>query len=382
MKKIILSILFFAICMSIGTRGLFAADTPVVTNNKVGIHILFPSEISQAASLVNTNGGDWGYVTIPIQVADMNLVKWQQFMDDAKRLHVIPIVRLAIENYYFNTTVWRKPTYADVLDYANFLNSLSWPTKNRYIIVFNEVNRGDEWQGQPNPTEYAQILSYAVTAFKTRNPNFFIISAGLDNASINAADAMNEFTFLTQMNQAVPGIFNQIDGMASHSYPNPGFASPPTVNAPESIDGFSYEENFIAGLSNKKLPVFITETGWSRDRLPDITIAQYFTTAFTAVWNNPDVMAVTPFLLEAGGGPFEQFSLLNTDGSQNAIYKAIAALPKIKGTPPVEPSVLAASTFRPNETLPKKNYKKALSNIPEISVSPNVKSFLKFLLGY
>ncbi|HVZ67767.1 MAG TPA: hypothetical protein VG917_05940, partial [Patescibacteria group bacterium] len=39
-------------------------------NNIFGIHILFPTELDKAAKLVNTNGGDWGYVTIPIQYGD------------------------------------------------------------------------------------------------------------------------------------------------------------------------------------------------------------------------------------------------------------------------------------------------------------------------
>ena len=33
---------------------------------------------------------------------------------------------------------------------------------------------------------------------------------------------------MQQMNDAVPGIFSEIDGLASHSYPNPGFAAAPS----------------------------------------------------------------------------------------------------------------------------------------------------------
>src|ERR1035437_4042885 len=94
----------------------FAIEDPLsLPNNKMGIHILFTSEINLAASLINSNGGDWGYVTIPIQAGDRDLNKWQQFMNDAKRLHVIPIVRLATEGDYFDTKVWRKPNENDIL---------------------------------------------------------------------------------------------------------------------------------------------------------------------------------------------------------------------------------------------------------------------------
>src|SRR3989344_2503379 len=118
---IVLSIIIFFF----STYPAYAVENPLgVPNNKIGIHILFPEEIDQASSLINTNGGDWGYVTIPIQAIDKNLLKWQAFMDRAKTLHVIPIIRLATEGDYFNTKVWRKPTGEDVLDFANFLSSL------------------------------------------------------------------------------------------------------------------------------------------------------------------------------------------------------------------------------------------------------------------
>src|SRR5207237_665424 len=133
--------LLFFLFSSLGFLALlpfkaFAIENPLaVPNNKIGIHILFDSELQQAAQLINSNGGDWGYITIPIQAGDRDLVKWQQFMNAAKQYHVIPILRLATEGDYFNTKVWSKPSPADIMDFANFLNSLTWPVKNRYVIV-------------------------------------------------------------------------------------------------------------------------------------------------------------------------------------------------------------------------------------------------------
>lgn len=342
MKKLFCCLLLF-IFLSFSVTQSFAIEDPKsLPNNKVGIHILFPDELPAAAKLVNA-GGDWGYVIIPIQSGDKDLDKWQKFMDQAKQLHVIPIIRLATEGDYFNTKVWRKPEFSDVLDFANFLGSLNWPTKNRYIVVYNEVNRGDEYGGEPDPADYAQLLSYAVSVFKARSQDFFIISAGMDNAAANGNDAMNEYDYFAKMNQAVPGIFGQIDGLASHAYPNPAFAVPPSVHTDESITSFIYERNFIHQFTSKDLPTFITETGWSRDEASDATIASYFTQAFTTVWNDPDVIAVTPFLLNAGAGPFQDFSFMKPDGSPSDMYNAIASLPKIKGQPTVMQTVLAAA---------------------------------------
>ncbi len=184
MKKIFLFVvLIVTVFYALFPRSFaYAVEDPFSKpNNFFGIHILFPSELDQAKDLVNSSGGDWGYVTIPIQITDLNLEKWQDFMNNAKSLHVIPIIRLATQNDPHNTAVWRKPNPSDILDFANFLSSLNWPTKNKYVILFNEVNRFDEWGGDyPNPIEYAKLVSYASQVFKQRDPNFYLILAGMD----------------------------------------------------------------------------------------------------------------------------------------------------------------------------------------------------------
>ncbi|MBI3069902.1 MAG: hypothetical protein HYY87_01190 [Candidatus Levybacteria bacterium] len=314
---------------------IYAAQDPrAVPNNKFGVHILFPSEISDAARLVNSSGGEWGYVTIPIQAGDRDLEKWQGFMDKAKELHMIPLIRLAIENDYFNTRVWRKPTFADVLDFANFLNSLDWPTKNRYIVVFNEPNRGDEWGGDANPSEYAKILSYAATVFRSRSQDFFIITAGLDNAAANNPPiSIRSYDFMRQMALFVPDIFKQVDGLGSHSYPNPGFSQPPSRYSEQGVGSFLYERSLAKELGGKDLPVFITETGWSQEKVADYIISIYYKDVFVSLWSDENVVAVTPFLLSANAGPFTVFSLTQRDGSATAQYTALVRLSKIKGTP-------------------------------------------------
>ena len=355
---------------------VFAIENPIsIPNNKFGVHILFTSELNSASNLINSTNGDWGYVTIPIQVNDRDLEKWQGFMDSARKNHVIPIIRLATEGDYFNTSFWRRPTEEDVLDFANFLNSLGWPVKNRYVIVFNEVNRGDEWGGIPNPQEYARILSYAAEIFKSLSPDFFIISAGLDNASEN-----NQYNFMIQMNQNVPGIFNKIDGLGSHSYPNPGFSQPPWLITNKNISSFKFERNLAVELSDKDLPVFITETGWSRDRLSENQIGQYFNYAFDSVWSDKNVVAVTPFLLLAGTVPFSQFSILSENGDYNALAHALQKIPKVQGKPTI--NIVSSSNLSPNNNntffkiFPKDNQYESLS----IERAQAIKPFLKWLL--
>lgn len=342
-------------------KALATENPTAVPNNKAGIHILFPTELDKAATLVNSNGGDWGYVVIPIQSGDKDLAKWQTFMDTAKKLHVIPIIRLATEGDYFNTKVWRVPTPADVLDFVNFLNSLSWPVKNRYVIVYNEVNRGDEWGGTASPTDYAKLLSYAATAFKNKNEDFFIISAGMDNAAATTDTSMNEYDYFTAMQSAVPGIFSQIDGLSSHSYPNPAFSQPPSVLSRTSIVSYQYEKNLIQSFSSKNLPIFITETGWAQDVIGESLASQYLSTALQTVWTSDSIVTVAPFLLNAGGGPFTGFSFFNASGQPNAVYAAMRTVAKTKGAPVVTPQQVLAAAIN-------------VGNLPSTAFTPVVQS--------
>lgn len=305
-------------------------------NNFFGIHILFPTELDEASTLVNSTDGAWGYVTIPIQVTDMDVDKWQSFMDKARERKLIPIVRLATEPLFSDTSVWRIPTEADIIDFANFLNSLDWPVENRYIIVFNEVNRFDEWGGRPpDPTRYAEILSFTSEVFKRRNENFYIIMAGLDNASPNdRVKYMDNLVFIREMISAEPEIVNKIDGFSSHSYPNPGFSQPPNSTQEEGTATYKFEYEILNENSSKKIPAFITETGWISDTLSEELVASYYKTAYEQVWgaDQDKIVAITPFLLNSTGGQFENFSFI-INGQKTQHYESTKNIVKASGAP-------------------------------------------------
>lgn len=379
MKKILFVITIFIFLLSFTHKALAVYDPRSSDNNKFGIHILFPEEISEAAALVNSSGGDWGYVTIPIRASDRDLDKWQTFMNNAKKYHVIPILRLATDGDYFDKIVWSKPTNFDILDFANFLNSLSWPTRNRYIVVYNEVNRGDEWGGIPNASEYAQILNYAVDEFKKKNSDFFIISAGFDNASINIPNQyVNQYTFMYQMEGAVPGIFAKIDGIGSHSYPNPGFSSPPT-SAKNGIYSFFYQKNIADSLSGKNVPIFITETGWTSNKISQDEQSNYYDIAFRNYWNDLNVVAVTPFIFTANQGSFVQFSFIK-NGQKTKIYNTYKSILKVRGQP-----ILSKDIFNfPDIQLlykTKEFNNKSYNNSVFDNITKSSKTFFKWLLG-
>lgn len=381
MKHSFIITLLCVLLLVCGSKQVAASENPLaVPNNKFGIHILFTEELRDAATLVNSNGGEWGYALIPIQAGDRDLLKWQKFMDEAGKMKLIPILRLATEGDYFNTKVWRKPKEEDILDFANFLNSLVWPIKNRYIIVFNEPNRGDEWGGTPNPAEYAQMLSYAVSTFKSTNQNFYIISAGMDNAAANIPGvAYNQYEFLSLMNASVPGIFDAIDGLGSHSYPNPAFAQPPTKQNRMGVGSFQFEKNLIAQFSQRNHPVFITETGWSKDKVNEDTISRYYKQTFETIWNDLQVVTVTPFLLKANG-QFSQFSFLKEDNSISPQYDAYRSIAKIKGKPLLAQTFVAVHTKSSLNQAPVKKFDNTPQKTKSTSIPQSWKTLIKWIL--
>jgi len=285
----------------------------MVPNNKIGIHILFPDEVDAASKIVNNNGkSEWGYVTIPIQASDRDRVKWQRFLDQCKDKKIIPIIRVAT---FTEGNNWVEPNNYDLVDFANFLGDLIWPVENRYIVIFNEVNRSDEYGGYVSPEKYSDILNNAIDIFKAKSEDFYILPAGLDNAAINSRTSLNWRLYIERMYIKHPDIFSKIDGWTSHAYPNPGFSEKPTKSGSNKIDSYRTDLKFLRLFTTKKLPVFITETGWSQQYLSDQQIALYYQYALTHQWTDKNIVAITPFLLSAQDGTFVTFSFQNKDGT-------------------------------------------------------------------
>lgn len=371
------------VCVYLFSSSLaIAAENPLEKpNNSMGIHILFPDELEAAAKLVNSSGGEWGYVTIPIQIGDRDLMRWQKFMDDAKRLKLIPLIRLATEPDPTNTSVWRRPTDYDLVDFANFFNSLSWPTKNRYVILFNEVNRSDEWGGvPPSPSEYAEIVKYADDVFKSRNEDFYLILGGMDAAAPNDyVKHINGFTYLEDLTSD-PEVLNSVDAFSSHSYPNPDFSAPPSESKKNNVVSYRYEYDLINRNREEKLPVFITETGWSDKKLPSSVISQYYEETMKNIWgeDRDKIVAITPFLLNSVGGPFDHFSFLK-NGEEKGYYKTLVGIKKETGAPVLEiPKIAALQNV--SKVLASVTFKK-FENEAIQEDSPLIKLYFKTILG-
>lgn len=328
------------ICFFCLTSPVAAIEDPLaVPNNRFGIHLIDETDIDLAADLVNTNGGDWGYVTLVIRENDRDLEKWQRLFDHLRRVHLIPIIRLAtaLEN-----EAWRAPKPEDAEAWADFLNRLNWVVANRYVVLFNEPNHAKEWGGAVKPAEFAMVVQAFHQALKQRSADFFILPGAVDSASPDGAETMSATQFYKFMQAAVPKVFQLYDGLASHAYPHPDFIGRPSASGPGTVAAFIWEQNFLKTFGLKSnLPVFITETGWTHNQtapahypaLKTETVAEYLTQAYANIWNSPSVVAVTPFVLKYLAPPFIQFSWVDDQNRPLPQYLAIQALSKEAGQP-------------------------------------------------
>ena len=337
MKRILSFFLLNVILWFIPLNVKAVYDPLSVPNNKFGIHVADPNDLSNAQELVNSSQGDWGYVTFVIPENERKPDVWQPVFNRMKKEHLVPIVRLATR---VEGGSWMKPTLTDAPLWADFLNALPWPTKNRYVILFNEPNHAKEWGGQISPNEYADVLVTYAQALKQATEDFFILPAGLDASAPNSKDTMDEELYLQWMIARQPDVLNIIDGWTSHSYPNPGFSGSPYARGRGTIRTFEWELALLANFGfDKNLPVFITETGWAHSRLSPEQVSEYLIIASQTVWNQPQIVAVTPFLFNYQDSLFSMFSWLGLGTREPySFYHSYQGIAKVNGAPLTYPS--------------------------------------------
>ncbi len=339
MKRLVFLIILF-----------FLLITPVSAaeaNNIYGIHLAQPhlDALDESAKLVNSSGGDWGYVTLVIQENDRKFDKWQEIFNRLRKLHLIPIVRLATSP---EGEVWRRPKKEEAKDWVDFLDSLNWVIKKRYIVLFNEPNHGSEWGGEIDAKDYAEVAVEFARVFKEKNSDFYLMLAGFDaSAPQSPPNFEDEEAFLKKFfsNVTVEQFNNLISGWSSHSYPNPGFSGSPWDSGRGTVKTYEWELNLLESLGvNKNLPVFITETGWIRQvqnsklktqNWEEQGVAENYRFAFQEVWKQDSrVMAVTPFVLDYQSPPFLEFSWQKQGVKEfYQQYYAVQSLEKTKGQP-------------------------------------------------
>lgn len=334
-------LLLFLLVFHLFAGGVQALYDPTnVPNNKFGILIVDTNDIPELPALLNSTGGDWGYVTLVIPDSDRNSEKWQRIFDQLRRLHLIPIVRLAT---HIQGTAWSKPTESDTRDWAQFLTKLNWPTENRYVVIFNEPNHAKEWGGTIDPEGYAKILVEFAKELKSASEDFFILPAGLDASAASDGQSLDAAAFLTRMKQSERSVFDVMDGWTSHAYPNPAFSGSPAASGRGTLRTYQWELGILRSLGlTKNPPIFITETGWQHSQgkyinprlLSPETVGVYLAQAAVSPWSDPSIAAVTPFIFNYQDTLFDHFSWRQFgNSSYYPHYFSYQGVTKQKGTP-------------------------------------------------
>ncbi|MBI5621207.1 hypothetical protein HY949_05500 [Candidatus Gottesmanbacteria bacterium] len=343
MQRTIFLLCIVVLLYIVRTSAYAIYDPLSVANNKFGIHVADPNDIESVGELVNSGQGDWGYVTLVIADHERKSDVWQPVFDRMRQERLIPIVRLAT---HIEGSAWVKPQEGDATVWADFLDALPWPTKNRYVILFNEPNHAKEWGGSVSPNEYARIVTSYSQALRQTSEDFFILPAGLDASAPNGVDTMDEVLFLQWLMSYLPNLEEYIDGWTSHSYPNPGFTGSPYARGRGTIGTFEWELQLVSDMGvQKKLPVFITETGWAhngnagnRSRVSPDDVSRYLLIASDTIWNHPQIAAVTPFLYSYQDPLFAMFSWLHLATREPyPFYRAYQQIAKVKGLPRTYP---------------------------------------------
>lgn len=337
--------------------------------NKLGIHLLLDDGRNQWPVVVWANHmgyarqavGEWGYVTELVRGDDLDVARWQTFMDLCATLRLTPVLRLAT-TFDRDAQRWNAPTpdadgsYRTLAgQYAAFVAGLRWPTNAHYVVVGNEPNHGDEWSGRPDPAAYARFLIDVADALHSADPNAQVLNAGLDPYAPNTGSVpfanglyyVDEESFMDGMVTAYPDVFAHIDVWDSHVYPqgpfsegpwvqtygadlindatNPRHVIPPSGVYNRGINGYEWELFKLATYGITDLQVMITETGWRHAETSDLlatdsgslpdaqTAAQYLDLAlrgnngrypqypadgWTAWLDDPRIIAVTPFAFD------------------------------------------------------------------------------------
>lgn len=344
MKKLLLLIVGFLILVPRQAKAV--VDPLGSPNNIFGIHISNESDLELAAQLVNSTGGEWGYVTMVIREDERNLERFQEKFNQLRKHKLIPIVRIA-------TTIegdnWKTPEFDQINQWVDFLDSLNWVTKNRYIVLFNEPNHAKEWGGTIDPQGYAKLVTDFQYALKQKNEDFYVMAAALDLAAENTNSTMHPADFWQGMYDQNQHIFELFDGWNSHSYPNPGFVGSAYQTGRMSIQGYKYELDQVSKLGfDKNKPVFITETGWLTNYNSRL-LPLYYQYAFEKVWSDPQIVAVTPFIIDYRFKPFENFSWVSPQTNLPLPhFQTVQKLAKIKGEPVIDRGSKLAKRFFPS----------------------------------
>jgi polysaccharide biosynthesis protein PslG len=207
------------------------------------------------------------------------------------------------------------------------------PQPLRAIEVWNEPHGHWSW-GTPDPAAYAALFRATVSAVEPRREVRVLLSA--DNLQVRQDRAIRPW--FTEVVRADPGVLRLADGLAVHPYPQPWFRGP---NDRSSDPRWRFERatapTATARVRGVRLPVWITEVGWSTEPSADgsvdeATQARFIREAVLRVTGEWAGSVARMFLYTYGDNPDEAnplhrgYGLRRADGSPKPAWDALSAL--------------------------------------------------------
>lgn len=302
MYRVLIGMLLICGCAS------FLLRDPAPTLNpdfRMGVHLLmdsggtipFPDNWHEHLRYAHLMTGEGGWVVQVVQSNDLNVAKWQQFIDDCARLGLRPVLRLAT---YPSDGHWAAPPMDQDGGYATIAQQwqdffarlqLEQPV---WVVVGNEVNNGAEWGGRAEPRAYLRYFLAITTRLRQLDQPLYVAMAALDlytphtngqpfpGTDITMIDAA---AFLDEIFAAQPDILSHVDFWAGHVYPLGAFYRPPwereyridRMNGAEflplidppaglynrGVNGYQWERWYVTVVHGQAMPpILITEMGY------------------------------------------------------------------------------------------------------------------------
>ncbi len=264
--------------------------------NPFGIGLVSPGSDEQL-SLANTLAGNGGKVLLIFPGINRQTTQadpsWTANLQSAiTKYNLVPVVRLAAP--------WGQ---ANIRDDSDDTEHLVYSTLARayaivvrdvmqavpantdvYFQIGNEPNLCDEWTCEgggwlsmnQSATEYTHFLRDVIQAIRgIGNPHILLAAApmapgGTVSCQCCGAGGGCQFQagatgldFMWDMMSAIPGIYDQVDFLASHSYPAQAIGWGFFVPFDQAKPGLLYYRNESAFIGHPSIGVMITETGWT-----------------------------------------------------------------------------------------------------------------------
>lgn len=306
------------------------------SDNAFGIGLVGPGSASdmQLAAELTGPGGHIKMIFPGVNKSSQGPQQgWIDALNAAYANDLVPVIRIGPP--WGDRNIRKESDDANHMDYTSLAQAYKrvvqgLPKDDDTLIwleIHNEPNLCYEWvcaagQGdmeggskisyQKTAAEYAAFLRDVTDALHSLNdPKIKVINGGLAPGGTRWCHCGQEGgepgitakEFLQAMDSGSPGVFGQLDGWATHSYPasNEGYGF--FVPFDQAHTGLTYYEVELATIGQPNLPVFVTETGWRTDEASRQQIADWTVQAYTQVWLPDDrVQAIMPFILRGGSG--------------------------------------------------------------------------------